>query len=180
MRLPRCLLYFALELLVCCAWSAEAGTIVPIRRYSQTQTIPPWQYFPGTLDYCAARMGGCICKVTFCPSLCRISPLGPSTQQCTFLSNCHGRYGQPIQCVPQPTGITICVSECPPLVASLHHGRLKMEPMTADQAATLKRLAEAAYQREAFKPNLTRAEADVRTATLTAKLKLLGGPPHTL
>jgi hypothetical protein len=37
MRLPRCLLYFALELLVCCAWSAEAGTIVPIRRYSQTQ-----------------------------------------------------------------------------------------------------------------------------------------------
>jgi hypothetical protein len=51
---------------------------------------------------------------------------------------------------------------------------------TADQAATLKRLAEAAYEREAFKPNLTRAEADVRIATLTAKLKLLGEPPHTL
>jgi hypothetical protein len=64
--------------------------------------------------------------------------------------------------------------------ASAHHGRLKMEPMTADQAATLKRLAEAAYEREAFKPNLTRAEADVRIATLTAKLKLLGEPPHTL
>ena len=43
-----------------------------------------------------------------------------------------------------------------------------IQPMTADQAATLKRLAEAAYEREAFKPNLTRAEADVRIATLTA------------
>jgi len=52
--------------------------------------------------------------------------------------------------------------------------------MTAEQAATLKRLAEAAYEREAFKPNLTHAEADVRIATLTAKLKLLGEPPHTL
>jgi len=55
-----------------------------------------------------------------------------------------------------------------------------IQPMTADQAETLKRLAEAAYEREAFKPNLTRAEADVRIATLTAKLKLLGEPPHTL
>ena len=53
-------------------------------------------------------------------------------------------------------------------------------PMTAEQAETLKRLAEAAYEREAFKPNLTRAEADVRIAMLTAKLKLLGEPPHTL
>jgi len=33
-------------------------------------------------------------------------------------------------------------------------------PMTTEQAETLKRLAEAAYEREAFKPNLTRAEAD--------------------
>jgi hypothetical protein len=32
----------------------------------------------------------------------------------------------------------------------------------------------------AFKPNLTRTEADIRIAMLTAKLKLLGGPPHTL
>jgi hypothetical protein len=55
-----------------------------------------------------------------------------------------------------------------------------IEPMTADQAATLKQLAEVAYDREAFKPNLTRAEADVRIAMLTAKLKLLGEPPHTL
>jgi hypothetical protein len=53
-------------------------------------------------------------------------------------------------------------------------------PMTAEQAATLKRLAEAAYELDAFKPNLTRAEADLRIAMLTAKLKLLDGPPHTL
>jgi len=53
-------------------------------------------------------------------------------------------------------------------------------PMTAEQAATLKRLAEAAYELDAFKPNLTRAEADVRIAMLTAKLKLLAEPPHTL
>ena len=53
-------------------------------------------------------------------------------------------------------------------------------PMTAEQAATLKRLAEAAYELEAFQPNLTRAEANLRIAMLTAKLKLLDGPPHTL
>jgi len=53
-------------------------------------------------------------------------------------------------------------------------------PMTAEQAATLKRLAKAAYELDAFKPNLTRAEADLRIAMLTAKLKLLDGPPHTL
>jgi hypothetical protein len=52
--------------------------------------------------------------------------------------------------------------------------------MTAEQAATLKRLAEAAYELEAFQPNLTRAEADRRIAMLTPKLKLLDGPPHTL
>ncbi len=53
-------------------------------------------------------------------------------------------------------------------------------PMTAEQAATLKRLAKEAYELDAFKPNLTRAEADKRIAMLTAKLKLLDGPPHTL
>jgi Protein of unknown function (DUF3072) len=53
-------------------------------------------------------------------------------------------------------------------------------PMTAAQVATLKRLAEAAYELDAFKTNLTRAEADKRIAMLTAKLKLLGEPPHTL
>ena len=53
-------------------------------------------------------------------------------------------------------------------------------PMTAEQAETLKRLAEAAYDLDAFKPNLTRTEADIRIAMLTAKLTLLDGPPHTL
>jgi hypothetical protein len=52
--------------------------------------------------------------------------------------------------------------------------------MTAVQTATLKRLAEAAYEQDAFKPNLTRAEVDVRIAMLIAKLKLVGEPPHTL
>src|SRR5450759_212035 len=66
------------------------------------------------------------------------------------------------------------------------HLRRKLQPMTADelmtaaQAATLKRLAQAAYELDAFKPNLTRTEADIRIAMLTAKLKLLDGPPHTL
>jgi len=55
-----------------------------------------------------------------------------------------------------------------------------IQPMTIVQAATLMRVAEAAYELDAFKPNLTRAEADVRIAMLTAKLKLLGEPPHTL
>ena len=52
--------------------------------------------------------------------------------------------------------------------------------MTAEQAATLRGLAEAAYELDAFKPKLSRAEADRRIATLSAKLKLLDGPPHTL
>jgi hypothetical protein len=41
--------------------------------------------------------------------------------------------------------------------------------MTVEQAATLKRLAEAAYELGAFQPNLTRPEADLRIAMLTAK-----------
>ena len=41
-------------------------------------------------------------------------------------------------------------------------------PMTPEQAATLKQLAKAAYELAAFKPNLTRAEADLRIAMLTA------------
>jgi hypothetical protein len=52
--------------------------------------------------------------------------------------------------------------------------------MTAVQAATLKRLAQDVYETDAFKPNLTSTEADIRIAMLTAKLKLLGEPPHTL
>jgi Protein of unknown function (DUF3072) len=54
------------------------------------------------------------------------------------------------------------------------------QPMTPEQAATLKRLAQLAYELDAFKPNLTSAEADRRIAALNAKLKLLDGPPHTL
>ena len=46
--------------------------------------------------------------------------------------------------------------------------------MTAAQAATLKRLAQDAYELDAFKLNLTGTEADIRIAMLTAKLKLLG------
>ena len=53
------------------------------------------------------------------------------------------------------------------------------QPMTAEQAATLKRLAEAAYELEAFQPNLTRAEADLRISMLTAKLKLLDDRIHS-
>jgi hypothetical protein len=55
-----------------------------------------------------------------------------------------------------------------------------VRPMTVEQAATLKRLATAAYELDAFKPNLTRTEADLRIAALTAKVKLVDGPPHTL
>jgi hypothetical protein len=54
------------------------------------------------------------------------------------------------------------------------------EATIAAQAATLKELAEAAYELDAFKPNLTRTEAEICIAMLTAKLKLLDGPPHTL
>jgi hypothetical protein len=73
----------------------------------------------------------------------------------------------------------VCVVTCPPVTES-KVGPCADQPMTAEQAATLKRLAEAAYELEAFQPNLTRAEADLRIAMLTAKLKLLDGPPHTL
>ena len=52
--------------------------------------------------------------------------------------------------------------------------------MTAAQTATLKRLAQDAYELDAFKSNLTRTEADIRIAMLTAKLKLIDEPPHTL
>ena len=68
-----------------------------------------------------------------------------------------------------------------PLPAALHRcaGRSNL-PMTAEQSDTLRRLAKAAYELDAFKPNLTRTEADIRIAALKAKLKLLNGPPHTL
>ncbi|HVZ51327.1 MAG TPA: hypothetical protein VG986_05135 [Pseudolabrys sp.] len=52
--------------------------------------------------------------------------------------------------------------------------------MTAEQAARLKRLARAAYDLEAYHPNLSCPEAERRIAVLEAKLKLQDGPPHTL
>ena len=72
--------------------------------------------------------------------------------------------------------------ELPPLVyyAAMERASNDVRPMTPEQAATLKQLAKAAFELDAFKPDLTRTEADLRIAALTAKLKLLGGPPHTL
>jgi hypothetical protein len=58
--------------------------------------------------------------------------------------------------------------------------RDEMQPMTAEQVARLKSLAEQAYEPEAFKPTLDRAEAARRIASLEAKLRLLDEPPHTL
>ncbi len=52
--------------------------------------------------------------------------------------------------------------------------------MTVEQAKLLKHLAHEAYELEAFKPNLTRAKTARRIATLRAKIKLEGEPPHTL
>ncbi len=54
------------------------------------------------------------------------------------------------------------------------------ERMTPEQRAELRRLAQDAYEPEAFGEQLTRAEAAKRIATLKAKLKLLDAPPHTL
>jgi len=53
-------------------------------------------------------------------------------------------------------------------------------PMTAEQAARLKQLSIEAYEPDAFEQVLTQAEAERRIATLSAKLKLLDAPPHTL
>ena len=50
--------------------------------------------------------------------------------------------------------------------------------MTPEQSALLKKLAVDAYESDAFKPDVTRAEAERRIAMLRAKLKLIGEPPH--
>ncbi len=55
-----------------------------------------------------------------------------------------------------------------------------VEIMTDKQAVLLRELAIDAYEPEAFRPNLTKAEAELRINVLKAKLKLMGGPPHTL
>ena len=52
--------------------------------------------------------------------------------------------------------------------------------MTSEQAILLRQLAFDSYEPEAFKPNLTKAEAEQRIEVLRAKLKLMGEPPHTL
>ena len=51
--------------------------------------------------------------------------------------------------------------------------------MTAEQAALLRKLAFDAYEPDAFRPNLTKAEAERRIDTLQAKLRLMSEPPHT-
>ena len=55
-----------------------------------------------------------------------------------------------------------------------------VELMTDKQAALLRKLAIDAYEPEAFRPNLTKEEAELRITVLKAKLKLMGEPPHTL
>lgn len=52
--------------------------------------------------------------------------------------------------------------------------------MTREQAARLKQLSIDAYELDAFREVLTQAEAERRIITLSAKLKLLDEPPHTL
>ena len=51
--------------------------------------------------------------------------------------------------------------------------------MSAEQAALLRMLAFDAYEPEAFRPNLTKVEAEQRIEVLQAKLKLMSEPPHT-
>lgn len=52
-------------------------------------------------------------------------------------------------------------------------------PMTEEQATELRRLAHEAFDLEAFGEHLTQSEAARRIATLQAKLRLQGEPPHT-
>jgi hypothetical protein len=53
-------------------------------------------------------------------------------------------------------------------------------PMSEAQAHDLGVLSKAAFEPDAFKPHLTQAEAARRIAALSAKLRLLDEPPHTL
>ncbi len=52
-------------------------------------------------------------------------------------------------------------------------------PMSAEQAALLRKLAFDAYEPDAFSPNLTKVEAEQRIEVLQAKMKLMSEPPHT-
>jgi hypothetical protein len=56
----------------------------------------------------------------------------------------------------------------------------RQQPMTPAQGARLKVLSEEAFEPEAFNARLTRGQAELRIETLSAKLKLQDGPPHTL
>ncbi len=55
-----------------------------------------------------------------------------------------------------------------------------LTPMTPEQAARLKVLAEQALELESFHPDLTADEATRRIAALEVKLRLMDGPPHTV
>jgi hypothetical protein len=96
----------------------------------------------------------------------------------------------PIEEVPEPVVFTLQPPERPlkgPMsdrfrspVAIERNWTPLIERMTTEQAVMLRQLAQSAYELDAFKPKLTRAEADRCIAMLTAKLKLLDGPPHTI
>jgi hypothetical protein len=78
---------------------------------------------------------------------------------------------------------------CPLAMPSKPHNDPNLEPilstgagarMTPAQRAELRKLAQDAYEPDAFGEQLTRSEAAERIAMLKAKLKLLDEPPHTL
>ena len=52
--------------------------------------------------------------------------------------------------------------------------------MTVEQAGAPQAACDRRLRADAFKEDLTQAEAARRIATLSAKLKLLDEPPHTL
>ena len=56
----------------------------------------------------------------------------------------------------------------------------RVELMTPAQADRLRHLSKQAFEPDAFKPNLDRAEAARRIAALEAKLPLQDGPPHPI
>ncbi len=55
-----------------------------------------------------------------------------------------------------------------------------VELMTSEQAKLLKHLAQETYEPQAFKRNLTQAEAARRIPTLRQKNEIIGERPHTL
>jgi len=77
----------------------------------------------------------------------------------------HAQQGGPQPKVPKPTK-----ADAQNVVQIVTNDKVKMQAY-----CDLNKLED-----HAFQPNLTRAEANLRIAMLTAKLKLLDGPPHTL